>query len=271
MRSASVCEEKINKGEVYLATNQINNKKYVGMTTRPLNVRVSEHKYDSVNRLCNNRSYFHNAIRKYGIDNFQFETLEILYDKDIAVLHKKLCEAEQYYINKFSTNIKDVGYNLTIGGDGVCGYSLSQEHKDLISKIHKGKKLSDEHKRRISEFMRSDKNPNKGRKMPEETREKIRRSLTGKMVGEKNPMFGVRRPEIAEYGKARAKNIVQLHLDTNEYIRTWQSAREIERVLGIDRCCVRDCCKHVTKKSHGFNWMYLTEYQELKEANDGKG
>ena len=63
------------KNIVYKATNIINNKCYIGQTTDTLDNRIKRHLIKS--KKTNN--YFHNAIRKHGIDNFKWE---ILYECD---------------------------------------------------------------------------------------------------------------------------------------------------------------------------------------------
>lgn len=51
---------------VYKATNNINNKVYIGITTKTLEHRKSIHKKDSKTK----DTYFYKAIRKYGFENF---------------------------------------------------------------------------------------------------------------------------------------------------------------------------------------------------------
>lgn len=41
-----------------------------------------------------------------------------------------------------------------------------------------------------------------------------------------------------------------------EFIREWQGAREVERVLGIDHSHIKDCCKGKCKSAYGFIWKY---------------
>ena len=56
---------------VYKVTNKINNKIYIGITTRNINIRWKEH--------CNLRarsSILKSAISKYGKDNFIIEEIE---------------------------------------------------------------------------------------------------------------------------------------------------------------------------------------------------
>ena len=139
-----------------MATNKINGKKYVGQTVRSLKIRKQCHAYDAFKKV--NTMYFHRAIRKYGIDNFNWE---ILHDKITDV--KKLNKLEIYYIDLYDTY--NTGYNLALGGKNAChseetkrkisdagkGRKHSEESKRKMSKTHKGKKFSENHKRKLSE------------------------------------------------------------------------------------------------------------------------
>jgi group I intron endonuclease len=58
---------------VYQATNRINGKCYIGVTTRLLAKRRAQH-HVFANR--GSRSPFHQAIRKYGKENFAWEIIE---------------------------------------------------------------------------------------------------------------------------------------------------------------------------------------------------
>lgn len=60
------------KGYIYKFTNLINNKIYIGQTRQKLNNRYKQH-------LKAKDNYpIHAAIRKYGIENFSFTTIEII-------------------------------------------------------------------------------------------------------------------------------------------------------------------------------------------------
>jgi group I intron endonuclease len=97
---------------VYLATNLINGKKYVGYTTKTLQERINVHVYKS--KCKSNKHYFYlfkQALRKYSIDNFKWEVLEEFSTKE------ECCKGEIFYISKYNT-ISPNGYNLTEGGNG---------------------------------------------------------------------------------------------------------------------------------------------------------
>lgn len=244
------------KGIVYLATNIVNDKKYVGITTREFTKRINEHKYDSLHREKGNKTYFHKAIYKYGFDNFKFEIIKEIEGENQDLLSEELCELERYYINYYSTFNKNKGYNLTLGGDGIYGFTLSQEQKDIVSKTHKGKHLSEEHKKIISNFMKSDKNPRKGVPMSEETKKKISNSHIGLLKGSKNPMYGKKREDVSKRNVESGYTILQIDPNTNNVIKVWNSLREVSRETGWNRSCISDCCNNKTKISHGYVWKY---------------
>lgn len=94
------------KGHIYVITNLINGKQYVGQTSRSIDVRFEEHCYDS-----RSTSSIHKAIVKYGVKNFKIEELE-------EVKISELNSREQYWIQKLDT-FKN-GYNQNVGGDRSC-------------------------------------------------------------------------------------------------------------------------------------------------------
>ena len=80
------------------------NKIYVGKTKKSLNIRLSQHKYESDKRLNNKLS---KSIKKYGIENHQIILIESV--KDLRTANIK----ESYYIQKFNTI--NNGLNTYIG------------------------------------------------------------------------------------------------------------------------------------------------------------
>lgn len=104
--SVKLYKNNINNGKIYCVTNLINDKKYIGQTVLTLEQRKNRHLNTK------KRSYFQQALKKYGFENFHWEIIE-----ENILDSEKLNLLEQEYITKFKTNIKDFGYNLTNGGD----------------------------------------------------------------------------------------------------------------------------------------------------------
>lgn len=107
-------------GYIYKITNKTNGKVYIGKTTKTVQERWREHSNDTTKERCENRPLY-KAIRKYGMDAFNVETIE---EADLDVLS----ERETYWIGYFNTYYN--GYNATTGGDGKVLYDY-----DLISQL----------------------------------------------------------------------------------------------------------------------------------------
>lgn len=155
---------------VYKATNKINNKVYIGITTKTLEHRMKIHLRDSKNK----DTYFYRAIRKYGFDNFTWEII------DTASTVKELEEKEKYYISIYNSfDNKELGYNTQSGGHNL--YKITNEERMNRSVRVRGennpmygkpgtwlnKKFSEAHKLHISnalkgmkkDYMRGGNNP----------------------------------------------------------------------------------------------------------------
>ena len=102
---------------IYKVTNKITGKCYIGKTSKLLEERKRRHLSDSKRR--NSISYFHKSILKYGIENFEWETIVDNINNSIA-----LKNYEVYYIKLYNTKSPN-GYNLTNGGDGCSGVNVS--------------------------------------------------------------------------------------------------------------------------------------------------
>ena len=101
---------------VYLHINKINNKKYVGITCLPLELRWGK----------NGNGYkkqvkFYRAIKKYGWDNFE----HIVLFTNLSEIAAK--QKERELIKKYNTTSSKFGYNVTIGGDGYTKYETKEE------------------------------------------------------------------------------------------------------------------------------------------------
>lgn len=119
-------------GYVYLITNKVNGKLYVGQHSRSDNslTELDVNYWGSGLKLLN-------AIQKYGYDNFERSILCWCDNQ------QELDDQEKYYIQHFDTLNDDVGYNIAEGGrrNGrwIAGYTEEekQEWRNRISKATK--------------------------------------------------------------------------------------------------------------------------------------
>lgn len=94
---------------IYCHTHIESGRRYIGQTKRTMERRWSQHVSQSKKR-DGGWSYFANAIRKYGPDAFSHEVLEVCHSLEEAN------EAEEAWINSFSTCDPKFGFNVAKGG-----------------------------------------------------------------------------------------------------------------------------------------------------------
>lgn len=127
---------------VYLISNSVNGKCYVGST-----IHLDQRRKEHFSRLANNKhvnAHLQNAFNKYGREAFEFEVLEtISIDDDIK---EKLLKREQFWID----NLKPE-YNILLVAGSNLGYHHTNETKQKISASTVGVKKSEEHAKHIKE------------------------------------------------------------------------------------------------------------------------
>lgn len=222
---------------IYLVTNIVNGKKYVGQTVKSLSRRKQGHitaaKFHKYN------SYFHRALIKYGEETFDWK---VLHDgiENIDDLNK----LEIFYIGYYNTCGKS-GYNLTLGGSGQVGRKVSAKTRHKLSLANSGqnnpnygKKPSVETRKKMSISNSGKNHPNYGKKLPAETRQKISETTKGRKVSAETR----KKQSIANSGKNSpvAKEVVinSRHFDTRN---------EAAVFFGITSAAVRYRILHKTK------------------------
>lgn len=111
---------------IYKITNLVNGNAYIGQSV-DIEKRFKDHKYRAFVNYPSNRDYekaLYRAFRKYGIENFKFEVLEIC---QVSELNDK----EINYIKLYDTY--NNGYNETIGGDGIIGHECEKHPKTKLT------------------------------------------------------------------------------------------------------------------------------------------
>lgn len=108
---------------VYCIDNLINGKQYIG-TAVDYERRWCEHKSGHGSKILKA------AFQKYGINNFNFEVIELLPENEAK-------ELETLMIEIFRTQAPR-GYNITLGGEGTIGWAPSKETRRKMSQSHTG-------------------------------------------------------------------------------------------------------------------------------------
>jgi len=230
-------------GIIYMATNLLNNKKYIGQTTRSLKVRVKRH----IREVKRTSSHFHNAIIKYGEGSFRWEIIGY-----VSGTHSDLNIAEKeciYFFRTYGNNGIDFdtvyGYNMTYGG---------QESGGLIGELNPnyGNTWTAEQKKKQSTKMsgryKGKNNPNYGNTWTEEQKKRQSEKMKGRYKGKNNPMHGRKRTqeekkkmkeikrkrflEKIDRDRKKVKQIYHRHLDRKTNIINMKSNGLTYTVIG---------------------------------------
>ena len=235
-----------NKGEevgiIYGWYCTVTDKWYVGQTIRP-EARFKRHIDYAINKKDNNK--FHNALRKYGLDNFVYCVIEE------NVLVDNLDMREIYWIEEFDSFYS--GYNLTLGGDGSKGFIMPDGQKKKISQSNKGKTpwnkgkhgiFSEESRKRIS-------NKFKGKPLSEEHKKKISEANKGKTfsIEARKKMSESRKGNIPH----NIRKVSQYDLNGN-YIKTYNSIKEAKYNSKCGNIIA--VCRGYRRQAGGFIWKY---------------
>jgi group I intron endonuclease len=148
-------------GVIYKTTNLINNKIYIGK-------RIFTKEKFFRNKYYGSGKLLKDAIRKYGLENFNREVLE-------EVENELLDQREIYWIEKYNANSKEIGYNLTKGGNSKYGRKMGTMSDETKGKISKS----------VSKYLNENGHPFQNKNHKEETKEKIREKLKGRKLPKK--------------------------------------------------------------------------------------
>lgn len=191
---------------IYKIVNTVNGKLYIGKSRDSLQSRWNRHIRDAMK---GGGFYLHRAIRKYGVYVFKQEVLE-----DNIESHSLLSEREKYFIKLLGSHLPGVGYNQTLGGDGVpltgkakeawiknpsrpmAGKHHTAEAKKKMSEKAMGRKPSAETRKKLSESHKAENLSNETRRKlsnshrKENLSEETRKKLSECRKGIKNPVYG---------------------------------------------------------------------------------
>ena len=170
---------------IYKITNIVNGKVYIGQA-KDIEIRWKEHITHSKTR----KQILYNAMRKHGIENFNFEILMLCEEELLDLM-------EIYYIKQYNSYIgweNNNGYNMTTGGSGVRRIVISKKERKRMSEIKKGKYCGDKNpmfgRHHTEDAKKKVSIANKGRVLSEEHKKKISKANKGKLCGSKHPNYG---------------------------------------------------------------------------------
>lgn len=216
-------------GFIYLVTNKINGKIYVGKTKYTITTRWSQHKCEAKRLIPN--VYFVRALHKYGPENFSVIELE---QCDNILLN----ERERYYIALYHSNDKEIGYNSTNGGDGAEKYAPDDIYKLWLD----GLTLTE-----INQELNC-------------CTQTASTTLKGFGVTE----YEIRSRAQTKVSETRKKPILQYDLKGN-LIKRYTCLQEAVAVTGFSETNIRQVCNHNMYTANGYIWCHEDEPRAIEE------
>lgn len=242
-------------GYIYLITNKINQKQYVGLTTQTVDKRYYDHLIAAKNNL--DTMPIHIAMNEYGVDNFQVEELECINANNGLELSLNLDKKEKYYIDKYNVMYPN-GYNKTKGGSGYheCRFIQVDEY-DLYGNF-------------LNTY---DSYSAAGKSIGIHAEDSIRKCCLGiskfafqriwRLHGESFDKYKIPDINIA-IRRYKLAPIDQYDIYGN-YIRTFDSIANASRFLGLDlsNSHISECCQKKLSTAYGYVWRYNGEQFDI--------
>ncbi len=236
-------------GYIYLVTNLVNGKRYVGQTRQPdIERRWQQHYRISKTNLG---PHLYNAYLAHGIDAFKFQIICICFDDD--------CDKfESEYIARYNT-LSPNGYNIKAGGNSL---PPSQETREKL-RIANTKSMTPERREHLRNLFT-------GRKMQESQKAQISASLKKhwasltpeemKKVSEERK----NRPEMRTEDDLLQK-YKSLRKRVAKYTREWELIEEYDSIKSaaeknnLDSKQISNVCRRPEryKLSGGYCWKFI--------------
>lgn len=247
---------------IYLWTNLVNGKHYVGQT---------QHFYDRMKQYekCGATPYLHNAIDKYGVENFDISILEY-------IPIDKLDEREQYWIDYYESYKKENGYNICQYASTTRGFRHSEESKRKMAENHPlvclsgennpmyGKHWSEERRQKHSEYLKSRWNEEEYRNFQSQRMSGENNYFYDKhLYGELNGMYGKKHSEetkrkISEKnkGKDNSRRIKIICVETGI---TYKSMSDAANKVGTYASAIKLTIDNPNRTCQGFHFKKIEE------------
>jgi hypothetical protein len=209
---------------IYKVTNQETNEVYIGVTTKSLEERKTDHLQKAQKK---SGFYFHEAIATHGPDAFSWEEI------DTASSNDELASKEIRYI--LENNSLESGYNSDKGGGikkSVYQYNLDGSLNTTFEDLTTAGKSINVRKQAISRACWN-----------------VNQTLGGYLWS-----YDHKEPFIVEPDN-RKKQVTQFTLD-GAIIAKYSSVSEASRITGLSKTCISRCCRNEREQSGGFIWNY---------------
>lgn len=236
---------------IYIIKNLINGKIYIGCSNN-IKRRFMEHK--SPKNVANRTTNLAKAFRKYGINNFSFDTLEIVPNIE------KLSTREMYWIALLNPE-----YNMNDGGEGNLGHTVSDETKDILRQHGKSQWDNLSENQKANRVKNNLKGPKVGHAVSDESRKKIRQKLLGTKLDEVTKQKISHSNSLSMKGNKNGNKSV-LCVDVNGLVvSTYDSILSASKVIGICASNITNVLKGKQITAGGYYWGLLCSVETNRD------
>lgn len=213
---------------IYSITNMLSGKQYIGQS-KDLRYRFKRH-LDVVNKNKKQHCFhIHNAMKKYGVENFRFDVIVYVEGKEMLDL------LETRIIEAYNT-LAPGGYNLDTGGTNNRKYS-SYKRKKMSNRVpwNKGKKmlitLTDEERQRRSDRMKEHNKVNPLR--TEEQKQNQSQKMKGKVAWNKGVPMTEEQKELRKMKDKSYKNTAEFKTKHKAGVAKYWEQRRAEQAIAL--------------------------------------
>jgi group I intron endonuclease len=262
-------------GYIYKITNTETKKCYIGETIETTPEKRWNGHIQTLKRNAGCPA-LKDAMKKYGVDKFKFEVLIICFDEDVD-------KYEREYIKKYNSIVPN-GYNILPGGKCGGGFkgkkhneesikkmveglkkfreenpdhfeTYRERHKEAMSKIDLSSRLRNSEKfQKAKEEGRLGSRAHKNQTMSEETKQKIRETVT-KYFQENRPNESNIEKHRKAMAKASGKAVIQ-YTKEGHFVKEYISVSDAGRLSGVNHSNIRRVLQNYTKTAGGYIWKY---------------
>ena len=227
-------------GFIYITTNLINGKMYVGQR------RFIYKNGKGWENYLGSGTYFKRAVKKYGKENFHRIII------DIAFNQNELNYLENFYTRIFDSVNNDQWYNLCCGG-GTYGLNLGNKKWRPVERYTiDGEK--------IGEY----KSINEGDRYTGDGRQSILSCCNGDRpyIVKSNTVWRYKGDDFEKFPvkvSRKDEKEVKCYNKFQEFIAIYKSTHEAERQTGVDHSSIIKCCNRDVCLAGDFIWCYKND------------
>lgn len=224
------------KSGIYCIEDLITHRKYIGQSSNMYS-RQRKHVCE-LNNGKHHNDYLQKAWLKYGAENFDFSVLEYC---DVSMLDEREC----YYIDKYNTLDRSMGYNLASGG---------QLNKDSATDV-------------VRERVRVGVKNSYDESLRQQRREQLKAQWSDPEIRAKLSKGGMNgrhhtdevKQRLSAFRKGKSFNAKYVdHVLCVETGVIYDNARVAAKELSLDSSCIVKVCKGDRYVCGGYHWKFIS-------------